>query len=495
MSLSTACGWSLARSLLVAGGAVPICVWLERALACSAPRTRRLAWGGLVLPFLFPTLLSGYAWTGASVRLVNAQVWKALLSEPGAHWISGQSFALDEILLVVLLLLRAVPVGTLLLSCAPGPPYSRAAWHCQMLAIRPGTSAWMRWRLWANYVRYGSGRAIMAAAGLMFIIAFQEFELPSLLGRPAWTVWLFDAQVGGLELSESLRSTVLPVCCLMLIVVPLWRGLTRVRTGAAAVSDLSRTGPGIGGKEIAYMFVAVAVACVIPLSLIGGDMLSGFQTLLTNSLQLRRILSETAVGTILAVVAAGIALGLGRSGRRGMLWSKGLAAFALPGLFGPLVLSLVLLRVLQWPGMHSLYRTAFSLAMGQILYLLPRARLLEALIQAARPQEARHAATLLQPAPEAERRAAARELGWRLGGSAEFWSLGLLSYWAYLELALAYLLGPVAIVSVPVLLYNQMHFGKNATLTAMTCLAVAVPAAWFVSVAALRPLILRWFWR
>lgn len=76
-----------------------------------------------------------------------------------------------------------------------------------------------------------------------------------------------------------------------------------------------------------------------------------------------------------------------------------------------------------------------------------------------------------------------------------YWSVALLSFWGYLELTVAYLLGPVTIVSVPVLLYNQMHFGKNAVLSAMTCLAVAVPALSFLGIAALRPLLYRWFRR
>ena len=43
-----------------------------------------------------------------------------------------------------------------------------------------------------------------------FVLAFGEFELASLMVRPAWTVWLFDAQVVGLGLGESLRYAMWP---------------------------------------------------------------------------------------------------------------------------------------------------------------------------------------------------------------------------------------------------------------------------------------------
>ncbi|MFO1021153.1 MAG: hypothetical protein U0903_10710 [Planctomycetales bacterium] len=41
----------------------------------------------------------------------------------------------------------------------------------------------------------------------MFLWAYQDFDLASLMGVSSWTVWLFDAQVGGLPLAETLWKT------------------------------------------------------------------------------------------------------------------------------------------------------------------------------------------------------------------------------------------------------------------------------------------------
>ena len=70
----------------------------------------------------------------------------------------------------------------------------------------------------------------------------------------------------------------------------------------------------------------------------------------------------------------------------------------------------------------------------------------------------------------------------------EFWSVALLSYWVYFDLTLAYLLAPVTIVSAPVMLYNQMHFGKNAVLSALVFLTVLVPVLILTTAAAARRL-------
>src|SRR5579872_3009328 len=106
-----------------------------------------------------------------------------------------------------------------------------------------------------------------------------------------------------------------------------------------------------------------------------------------------------------------------------------------------------------------------------------------------------HVAWLLGRSPDSAIRRAARELIWHAQLRREFWSLALLTYWAYLDLTVAYLLAPATIVSAPVLLYNQMHLGKNAVLSAMTLLAVLVPALLFVLASAARPFLFRWFRR
>jgi hypothetical protein len=54
---------------------------------------------------------------------------------------------------------------------------------------------------------------------------------------------------------------------------------------------------------------------------------------------------------------------------------------------------------------------------------------------------------------------------------------------AYFDLPTGQILAPAGLASAPVTLYTQMHYGRNALLTAMTLLAVAIP--WTLAILAL----------
>ena len=503
MSLAAACGWSLARSTGVALVSAPVSVWLDRRLSSLAGPVRTAAWGLLLVPFLFPTLLSGYAYSETALGLVGAELWARFPPQVASairEWLGSHNSFVDELLLCSLLLCKAAPVGTIILRFAPRPPYSPSAWHCRQLSkgMAPNLSMSLRER-W-DYTVYGPARGLLAAISLMFLVAFQEFELPSLLKRPAWTVWLFDAQVGGLALAESLRAVTWPLVIQLLVVVPLWRSLRR-GTGAprhdSAIVPPSRLS---ALRDGCYLLAAFSLSCLIPIALVGTDTARGLVSLAGKLSQLERFTRDSLSGFFFALIAAWIARWL-------VEWnppSKAplaairrwiLPILAIPGLFGPLVLSLSLVAALQWSLFNPVYRTPVSLVLGLTLHLLPRALLLAAVLRVADRDAARHSARLLADCGDRTRTVAAHELSWRLGGSARFWILAGLTFWGYLELTIAYLLGPTTIVSVPVLLYNQMHFGKNAVLSAMTFLAVVVPVALFIAAAALRPFIRRSLWR
>jgi hypothetical protein len=503
MSLAAACGWSLARSTGVAIAAAPVSICIERRMRSFTGPARTFAWGFLLVPFLFPTLLSGYAYSGSSLGLVRAGIWTILPASMAAairEWLAANNGIVDEVLLCALLLSKVVPVGTMLLRFAPEPAYSPMAWRCRQLASAPGKSRLARFRDWWEYAKYGPYRSVLAATGLIFIVAFQEFELPSLLNRSAWTVWLFDAQVGGLELSESLRSAIWPLTLQVFIVVPLWWVLRRARgTPRRHLTELRITRLS-AWRDCLYLLAAFCLACLIPVTLVGSETVRGLAAIAGNRSQLERLSRETVAGVAFALAASWIALRLAewefRRGAPGSRFAKWIVpVLALPGLFGPLVMSLGLVSILQWSALNVVYRTPVSLVCGLTLHLLPRALLLTALARAVDQSSSRYAALLLGQARDSVRARAADELRWRLGGAARFGILAVLTYWGYLELTVAYLLGPTTIVSVPVLLYNQMHFGKNAVLSAMTFLAVVVPVALFIATAALRPVIRRFFWR
>ena len=103
------------------------------------------------------------------------------------------------------------------------------------------------------------------------------------------------------------------------------------------------------------------------------------------------------------------------------------------------------------------------------LVLLPMALVLKRVLELTRHRSALHLTSLM------EQSRAARELIWRLRTSGKFWTMVLLFVWAYWDLTASTILAPVGMTPVTVRLYNLMHYGQIATLSAMTCAAFAAP--------------------
>src|SRR5579863_5533393 len=146
MTLAAACGWSLCRSLIVSLAAWPVCKYAVTWLSVMNRRERRLAWLALLVPFLCPELWAGYAWRGFAERLADTSLWTSFPFNQ-ISWFSSaigpRDAAVNELLLDLLLLFRAIPVGTVVMYFAPPPPLSRAALYCRKLThlARPTRSA------------------------------------------------------------------------------------------------------------------------------------------------------------------------------------------------------------------------------------------------------------------------------------------------------------------------------------------------------------------
>ncbi len=544
MTLAAACGWSLARSLVIALAAWPVCRAETNWLRNLPERKRRLVWWVLLIPFLCPELWAGYAWSGFAVRLAGTGVWNFLPAGlfPTPHSIVQRDAAVDEILLDLLLFLRAIPVGTLALYFAPPPLLSREARYCRDLARKVGqafqpdsnrlpsepsiskpTSAAPQaptgptafatavtsedQRIGRNPIGLGKAQRVrlesltyLPALALMFLVAFQEFELASLIGRPAWTVWLFDAQVGGLALSESLRKTVLPVICQLAVVVPLAvLILTRHGHPGAKRHDVHRLPWASQFTSYCAAITGVFLLLVVPAFLVGQATFSGLLRIVQSNTQMRMLFHEifTGLGYALtaALASAFVVASLLGAARRSRWLAAGLCLVATPGLVGSLVLGLALIQLLQQPLLRFAYKSPLSLGTGLVLFLLPRALLVRFLLWSSARPAGEHLARLLGESPSSAIRGTAGELSWQMHWRGEFWGVALLAYWGFFDLTTASLLAPVTIVSAPVMLYNQMHFGKNATLSALVLLTVLVPLAVFAVAAVARRLVFRWFWR
>jgi ABC-type Fe3+ transport system permease subunit len=133
------------------------------------------------------------------------------------------------------------------------------------------------------------------------------------------------------------------------------------------------------------------------------------------------------------------------------------------------VLSLTVLAAVQLPGLIALRDTPVPLVFTLGLVVFPMALVLKRVLELTGRRSAWHLTTLLPKSP------AVRELAWRLNTSGKFWTLALLFIWAYWDLTASSILAPIGMPPVTVRLYNLMHYGQIAALSAMTCAAFAAP--------------------
>jgi len=443
------------------------------------------AWLLLLAPCLAPPLLAGYAYTGF------------------CHSVPQHSF-LKELVYMLLLVFRLVPVAVVALKCLPRS-VSREAVHCHRMlrsrhgpVLRPfrkhgrrgsrpstGPGTWrgrpaLRHALaHSRLLLRGELGAGLVAGALVFLLAFAEFEQASLLSITHWTVALFDAQAGGCRLAESLRLAAMPVACGLLVLVPALRILRGLRSAPAAHRPLPPP-PHTAFWAWGYLALALFGGLLLPAAVVLRGTVEGLAAFF-NGFSLQRELAVSlgvalaaAAGTYLAV---GPATRIARGSRRRVAYGTLLVAACMPGLLGALVLALVIQYLFQLPGLSVFYDTPVPLLAGFVLYLFPFAALLSHVLEAGAFDAAGWTARLLGRSPHATVRRAGSGLLWRLHHRRRFWLFGLLFFLAYFDVSLSSILAPTGLPPAMARLYNFMHYGRSAVLSAMLCCTVLAAAA------------------
>ena len=440
MTLAAPTALALGRALFLAALAAAVSGWLGPWLAARRGRTRVLAWTLLFAPFFTPALLISYAFSKFALRL------------PGASWS-------HEALYLAVLALKLLPVAVVVRVLLPSPLTAAARHFHAMLDVSSWwTRARFRWR--------SAGRGPWCAAGIVFLLAFVDFELASLWNVRTWTVAIFDAQIGGLALGETLRLAAGPLA-VQLAALALgarasgrWgkTGILPVPPGAAGGMPTGRTGwkpvflriaPGV------YLGAAAFFVAVLPLALIAVQAVAGWRTL-AGHFVLTREIGASVFFALGAALVAHTATRLARGPQAVLL-------LAAPGLLGALTVALLALALFQLPLLRPAYDTPLPLILALVLVLLPLAFLLRAL--APRPTPAVHLA----------RQTGSRRLLWPLQTRARLIAFGLLFCWAWFDFTAASILAPVGFTPVFVRLHNLAHYGQTAVLSAMLLAACAVP--------------------
>lgn len=297
----------------------------------------------------------------------------------------------------------------------------------------------------------------MLAATLVFLLAFGDFQLASLLGIPAWTVWMFDAQAGGLDLSVSLGYAIVPAgieLAMLALAVALLRGRSAAPSQGHRAATVSRTSAVAMGL---YLAGSVALGTTWPFATLIGDGVGGGSALDPRA----SIWSEIGLSMAYALPAAAIAFVLAFTLIRQRLAPAAIIV-SVPGMLGSLLLGLVLVALFQRLG--PLYDTSVPILVALVLLTMPVAVLVVLLLEVTRDREALFLAKRIG--------AKGRGIVWRMVGRPRFWALALLFLLAVFDLGASALLAPSGRTPVTVRLYNLMHYGQSATLSAMVVATV-----------------------
>jgi ABC-type Fe3+ transport system permease subunit len=454
-------GESLVRALLIAVAAAllaaPCAAWLTHA------RRPRIAWMLLLAPLLTPSLLIGYAYINFATPLVQY---------PHLH----------HGLYVLLVLMKFAPVAVLIVLFAPAPAMSDTALHSRRLLLNGATWRRRTMAMLPHWLR-GPGRIFAAAFAAVFLLAFAEFELASIMeitkgtrqAIATWTVTIMDAQLGGTPLSDTLRAVAKPVICEAIILAVVLALLLRRNTSTTQTRQLSQPRLAARGLAFCYMCIAVTLVTIIPLIITLRSSRDGWFVLRDNPQLLDDLLSSftfAIIASVIAFVAARFAM------RRAVV--AGL--FCLPGLLGSLVLGLALLAIFQ---PTPLYDTMVPLLCAITLMLLPIAIVMSLLLRTGDRSASDHNINLLAAGDVAQRRSA-RRLVWQTRMRRASWTLFLLFYLGFLELPASALLAPTGMTPVTVRLYNQMHFRHSAALSALVLVTMATPVIMLLAAATTR---------
>jgi len=476
VSFAAALEWSGLRAVLITVIAFPICVavakWLQRD---DGPR-RRWRWVAVLGPFLFPELLVGYAYA------------PQYAGRPGPA----------EAACAALMLLRVVPVGVVAWLLTPTSMVTPSALYCRRLSLRTWRDRVDWLRLWFA----GPVTSAIPTLSLLWIVSFQQFELAALIRAVSWSDWLFVQQVGGLSLAASLQAAIGPVVGQFVVLMLGIAAVAQSADDAPAVITPVHQSQVTRALIVAYLVEQWVIVIGWPTVSLAAGLPAGLQQLVTQPLRMQGLARELFAGLAAAVLAASVAWLIARSVGSAVRtatsdgsvrtadptvssdrilprWRSGLGQLllCLPGLFGSLLLGLALVAAFQTPMLRVLYNTPVPWVLGLILYLLPRAVLLRAWVDPRRPRTAEFLAAQLMTSSDPQQQRHGRRLWWRLVEEPRFFAVAGLTYWGYLDLTTAYLLSPTGLTSGVVRLYNFMHFGRTAALSAEAAVLLLGPLA------------------
>lgn len=442
-SLWPTAGRALLVALVSLGAAR--CIIQARLLEANGGR-RQVAWICLLAPFFAPALLVGYAFAPLAQMLVRAPTAQTALYA----W---------------LLWTRLLPVAVIALLLAPSALTPQGEHCAHLLPHRAAQKRIVAWRLrWR-----AAGPAPFVALASVFLLAFGEFELASLVGVKTWTVAIFNAQAGGLAPGAALRLAAAPAL-LQAAALGSVLGLLALPSKSNERRPILHQAEKPSGKKSARLSAwlllgaSAIIGAALPVALLAFGAWRGLARLTEHPALAQEIATSAGFAALAACCAGWLAAAFWQRRARCRWCGFVLAA---PAMGGTLLLALGVLTLFQATlTLGQLYDSPLPLLLALTWMLLPPALLFTALRQATRPAEALHVAQLAGSPPA---------LFWQLEGRTRAGVVFALFCLAYFDLTCSSLLAPTGLPPVFVRLYNLAHYGHSAVLSAMLLLAYLAP--------------------
>ncbi|MEZ6124328.1 MAG: hypothetical protein R3C49_14315 [Planctomycetaceae bacterium] len=482
MTAAAAFAWTVVRCLCVASVALPLSATVHRLLmgasaAVGGRRSKRLLWISALLPLFVPDLLTGFTWRLTAARMVHSAV-------------------ATELFYATLLLLKAVALQTVIRLLIIQPPDASPSVYCWQLL--PGRSIrwWLTWlRLNLTEFRLPTVVAWLGSA----VMCLQEFEIAALVQidrHPiVFSVWLFDAHAAGEPLRRSvmlmLPALIWQTCLLVPVILLVRSSGDRELNAAARTPSIAK---GVHRSDLVFgglfLLTAVWMTMIQPFAANAAELFSGLKEVINSRSAGTRFL-QIASSIFSASLAAGSSLVVVMLLRR-FRRTDVVTCCVLPGLSGPLVLSLLVLAAFQLPVLRVLYDTWAPLLVGQTLWLLPRTLLLVLVLERFAPATSVHCAILQTGARRREVAARAEQLVWELRWRGWLLAFVLLAHWCLWDVTTASILRSVRFEPVVTRLYGEMHYGRSEVLVAITALTLLLPFAGLLAVTAVLSRLVSW---
>jgi len=444
----------------------------------------------LLVPFFMPGLVVGYAYRNASLALVQTPV-------------------LNELLYFAIVVAQLLPVAVLALEWLPPAALGRSARYCLQLANHSkGRLSFVEHVFYVLGNRkdgHGGGwRELLAgewprhitAGAIVALLCFQEVEVATLMQARGWAEWIFTKQAGGVELVNLWRWLVWPVGYGLLLTVPAVGYWTWNRLPTGHASGPGKTGwkpnPRRESSRSPARLIAMGVVVVAwlltviwPVTSLAIGAVRGAGVLQLRSMIWQEIGDALLLSVTVTFLLWGGLWGVGKLLYDGLPSPSSLdrrtrksvvlllAVCLVPGLLGSLALGLTIFEICQRIGVQPSY-SPVPLVGGMVLFLLPRAFAMHAMLGLGEARTGVFLAKGLTPLPD-QRSGWGASILWELRGAGRFWTLALLFWWSYLELTLPSLLRPAGMAPAPMRLYNFLHYGHIPGLAAMLVLVLAVP--------------------